>query len=191
MSKWARREQERRGPRLGKTVVFGLLERGEGKGKSRVRAMIVPTNRSARCCRACSRSRAGRDGLQRRAHVVRSLPSWGFQHEVINHAVRVRRGRVHTNSIENFWSCLKRTLGGTYIAARAFHLDAYLDEQMFRFNEREDNDGGRFVTALKGADGRRLTYAALTNAHPRWRERPGREGRRPSPQARRAADQRG
>ncbi len=42
MSKW--RRAKRRGPRLGKTAVFGLLERGEGKGKSRVRAMIVPTN---------------------------------------------------------------------------------------------------------------------------------------------------
>jgi len=64
---------------------------------------------------------------------------------------------------------LKRTLGGTYIATRPFHLDAYLDEQVFRFNARRDSDGPRFVQALKGADSRRLTWAALTSAHPRWR----------------------
>ncbi len=58
-------------------------------------------------------------------------------------------GRVHTNTIENFWSCLKRTIHGTYIAPRAFHLDAYLDEQVFRFNAHEGNDATRFASSLK------------------------------------------
>ena len=69
---------------------------------------------------------------------------------------------------------MKRTLHGTYIAVRPFHLDAYLDEQVFRFNAREDDDAGRFVATLKGADGKRVTYKALTASHPRWRLRPGR-----------------
>lgn len=40
---------------------------------------------------------------------------------------------------------------------------------MFRFNARDDNDAGRFVATLKGADGKRLTYADLTAGHARWR----------------------
>jgi len=100
-----------------------------------------------------------------------------YVHEFIDHSLTYVEGRVHTNTIENFWSCVKRTLHGTYIAVRPFHLDAYLDEQVFRFNAREDNDAGRFVETLKGADGKRLTYAALTTAQPRWRLRPGRAAR--------------
>jgi len=65
---------------------------------------------------------------------------------------------------QNFWSCLKRTLHGTYIAPRAFHLGAYVDEQVFRFNVRHDADGQRFVEALKGTDGRRLTWGAYGRA---------------------------
>jgi transposase-like protein len=85
-----------------------------------------------------------------------------YLHHVINHAEKYVEGQVHTNSIENSWSVLKRTISGTYICPRAKHLDAYLDEQIFRFNERENTDGPRFAKALKGVDGRRLTYHDLT-----------------------------
>jgi hypothetical protein len=62
-------------------------------------------------------------------------------------------GQVHTNGIENFWSLLKRTLRGTYVAVEPFHLDRYLDEQIFTFNNRTTcdnplNDGDRFMLAL-------------------------------------------
>lgn len=85
-----------------------------------------------------------------------------YVHQVINHAESYVEGKVHTNSIENFRSVLKRTIGGTYICPRPKHLDAYLDEQIFRYNERENTDGPRFVKAVKGVDGRRLTWKALT-----------------------------
>lgn len=97
----------------------------------------------------------------------RGLPD--YQHRFIDHAVTYCEGRVHTNTIENFWSCLKRTLHGTYIAPRPFHLDAYVDEQVFRFNAREVSDAERFVTTLKNADGKRLTYRSLTTANPSFR----------------------
>ena len=45
-----------------------------------------------------------------------------FEHKVINHLERYVDGNVHTNGIENFWSCLKRGLGGTYIAVEPFHF---------------------------------------------------------------------
>jgi transposase-like protein len=60
-----------------------------------------------------------------------------YIHEVINHGVECVRGHIHTNGIENFWSLLKRTIKGTYVSVEPFHLGRYLDEQMFRFNERK------------------------------------------------------
>ena len=58
----------------------------------------------------------------------------------------------------------KRGLRGTYIAVDAFHLHRYVDEQVFRYNERRDPDGdsGRFVKALRSIVGKRLTYRDLT-----------------------------
>ncbi len=70
-------------------------------------------------------------------------------------------GRVHTNGLENFWSLLKRTLKGTYIYADPEHLERYVDEQVFRFNYREYQDGERLPEVLSRAPGRRLTYKEL------------------------------
>ncbi|MGA8641756.1 IS1595 family transposase [Candidatus Binatus sp.] len=85
-----------------------------------------------------------------------------YIHQVIDHAETYVNGNVHTNGIENFWSLLKRGLKGTYISVEPFHLFRYLDEQAFRFNERKQNDGGRFVSAMQGITGKRVTYEKLT-----------------------------
>jgi transposase-like protein len=85
-----------------------------------------------------------------------------YIHQVIDHAEKYVDGNVHTNGIENFWSLLKRGLKGTYISVEPFHLFRYLDEQAFRFNERKQNDGGRFITAMEGVTGKRVTYEKLT-----------------------------
>ena len=88
-------------------------------------------------------------------------------HDVVNHAERYVNGQVHTNGLENFWSLLKRTLSGTYIAVEPYHLERYIDEQVFRFNNRATkdnplNDSDRFVLALSQIVGKRLTYAEVT-----------------------------
>lgn len=90
-----------------------------------------------------------------------------FVHEVVNHLQEYVRGEIHTNGIENFWSLLKRGLKGTYVAVEPFHLDRYVAEQVFRFNNRatKDNpltDEDRFTLAMMQAVGRRLTYTQLT-----------------------------
>lgn len=89
-----------------------------------------------------------------------------YVHQVINHAETYVQGNIHTNGIENFWSLLKRTIKGTYVSVEPFHLFRYLDEQSFRYNEREheDGDAGRFMEALGSIVGRRLTYKELTGA---------------------------
>ena len=84
-----------------------------------------------------------------------------YRHEVINHAVEYVRGNVHTNSIENFWSLLKRTIKGTYISVSPAHLQKYVEEQVFRYNERETNDQMRFVRLIESISGKRLTYTSL------------------------------
>jgi hypothetical protein len=85
----------------------------------------------------------------------------------VNHATEYVRGQVHTQGIENFWSLLKRTLKGTYVAVEPFHLSRYLDEQVFRFDNRSTkenpiDDGDRLMLAVSQIAGRRLTYADLT-----------------------------
>jgi transposase-like protein len=91
-----------------------------------------------------------------------------FEHKVINHLERYVDGNIHTNGIENFWSCLKRGLGGTYIAVEPFHLFRYVDEQAFRFNNRLDDDGNklsdaeRFTAVAAQIVGKRLTFAEVT-----------------------------
>src|SRR5437588_9453290 len=87
-----------------------------------------------------------------------------YQHEMINHAKEYVRGQVHTNSLENFWSLLKRAIKGTYVIVDPFHLAQYVDEQVRRFNERKSNDRQRFVSVLADIVARRLTYRDLTGA---------------------------
>ncbi len=67
-----------------------------------------------------------------------------------------------TNGLENFWSLLKRSLGGTYVSVRPFHLFRYLDEQTFRYNKRDMADGERVEKLVGGIEGKRLTWKDLT-----------------------------
>src|SRR5437899_3996050 len=85
-----------------------------------------------------------------------------YQHAVINHAVEYVNGNVHTNTMENFWSLLKRGLHGTYISVEPFHLFRYIDEQAFRYNNRKMTDAERFSSVMKQIVGRRVTYKQLT-----------------------------
>ena len=89
-----------------------------------------------------------------------------YTHQVINHAECYARGHVHTNGLENFWSLLKRAIRGPYVSVEPFHLFRYLDEQAFRFNERknEAGDQGRFLAAIAGMIGKRLTWKKLVSA---------------------------
>ena len=74
---------------------------------------------------------------------------------------KVARCLVHTNGLENFWSLFKRALKGTYTHCEPFHLQRYVDEEVFRFNQRKDNDAGRFDDVMSHVAGRRLTWRLL------------------------------
>ena len=86
-----------------------------------------------------------------------------YTHKFVDHAVEYVRDGVHTNGLENFWCLLKRTLKGTYVHVNASQLEAYLDEQAWRYNERKLNDGQRFAAVTKAIVGKRLTYKQLTS----------------------------
>ncbi len=141
-----------------KTAVMGIVERG-----GKVRTSVVPNRR--------------KNALQAevRKHVepgsvlyTDALPSYNdlaneYQHLVIDHAKCYVEGKVHTNTLENFWSLLKRGISGTYISVEPFHLFRYLDEQAFRYNNRKDmTDSERFDLAVRQIVGKRLTWAEVT-----------------------------
>jgi transposase-like protein len=145
-----------------KTIVVGMLERN-----GRVKAEVV-RERSSTTLRAVANK-----------HIVPGTAlvtdEWGgykglskeFLHVFVNHAVEYVNGQIYTQGIENFWSLLKRGLGGTYISVEPFHLFRYIDEQAFRYNNRATadnplNDSDRFALVVSQIVGRRITYAELT-----------------------------
>ena len=142
---------------VGKEIVMGLLERG---GKVKLKHV-------ANARRSILHSEI-RQNVETGSQVFTdALPSYNglskdYIHEAIDHAREYVRGKCHTNGLENFWSLLKRGIRGTYISVEPFHLFRYLDEQAFRFNERENTDSGRFLTGILGVIGKRLQYAKLT-----------------------------
>lgn len=151
----------------GKTAVMGLLERhSAGKGHSKIVAHVVPTTHKRELIGKI------RHYVLKGAEVhTDALPSYKdltklgeFEHKVVDHAETYVKGNVHTNGLENFWSLLKRCIKGTYVSVEPFHLFRYLDEQVFRFNERknEAGDQGRFLLAIGGIIGKRLTWKKLT-----------------------------
>ncbi|HEX4231580.1 MAG TPA: transposase [Bryobacteraceae bacterium] len=86
-----------------------------------------------------------------------------YEYRIVNHLDQYVSGNVHTNGIENFWSLLKRSIGGTYVSVEPFRLFRYVDEQAFRFNNRLPmRDGNRFSCLVRKVVGKRLTYKELT-----------------------------
>jgi hypothetical protein len=91
------------------------------------------------------------------------LKAQEYIHETVTHMDEYVRGQVHTQGIENFWSLLKRGLKGTYVAVEPFHLNRYVGEQVFRYNNRLNKDDcDRFAQAVSQIVGKRLTYAEVT-----------------------------
>jgi transposase-like protein len=141
---------------LGKEIVMGLLER---KGKVKLKHI---TNAKRKTVQGEIRQHVEK-GSNVFTDALRSYNGLNqdYVHEVIDHAREYVRGNVHTNGLENFWSLLKRAIRGTYVSVEPFHLFRYLDEQAFRFNERENTDSGRFLRGIVGIIGKRIQYSQL------------------------------
>jgi transposase-like protein len=147
---------------VGKAIVMGLLARTSEQKLSQVQTKVVPnTKKETLLPEIQAHVEEGSDVFTDALASYAGISS-EYLHEAIDHAVEYARGRVHTNGMENYWSPVKRCLGGTYVSVDPDHLPKYLGEQAFRFNEREDKDAGRFRTASGSIAGRRLTHRELT-----------------------------
>ena len=118
----------------GKTVVFGILER-DGE----VFTKVVPNAKAKTLIpeivnNVPKGTRISSDGLA----AYKQLPRHGYAHEWVNHDVEEWvRGDVHVNSLEGFWSMLKRSISGTHVHVSPKHLPKYLGEFEFRYNLRK------------------------------------------------------
>ena len=141
-----------------KVAVMGILERG-----GKVRTAVVG-NRKKKALQAEVRKHVEAGS----ALYTDALLSYGglagdYAHQVVDHAVEYVDGRTHTNGLENYCSLLKRGLSGTYVSVEPFHLFRYLDEQAFRYNQRQNmTDFDRFRFAASQVVGKRLTWDLLT-----------------------------
>jgi transposase-like protein len=149
----------------GKTPVHGMLERGKD-GTSRVKVTVVPDTQKGTIKPLLDESIESGSKLYTDTAMTYLKMDSALFHEMVDHAVQYVAGRVHTNGMENFWSLLKRALKGTYVSVDPAHLFRYLDEQVFRFNERKLNDALRFLRVAGDVIGKRLTYKQLTAEAP-------------------------
>jgi transposase-like protein len=146
-----------------KTIVMGMLDRAQRK----IRVEIVPnTSRYTLQNMVLKNVRYGTNIFTDQNRSYKGLAD-KYVHEFVNHMETYVRGQVHTNGLENFWSLFKRHLSGTYVAVEPFHMQAYLDEQVFRYNNRgsKENpkkDADRFDMVLRNLVGKKITYKELT-----------------------------
>ena len=120
------------GAHFGKTVVMGLLDRTSRK----VRAKVVGSTTKFDLYPVIKANVApGAEIMTDALMTYRDLPA-EYVHEFVDHTVEYVHGKVHTNGLENFWSLLKRAICGTYVSVAPVHLNAYVDEEACRYNER-------------------------------------------------------
>ncbi|MDB5599485.1 MAG: ISSpo8, transposase [Xanthobacteraceae bacterium] len=154
---FARGSKQGRGP-AGKRAIVSLVERG-----GRVRSFHVPT------ADAASVATIVNENIDRetRLHTDESrlyvkVGAEFSAHETVNHSAKeYARGDVTTNSVEGYFSIFKRGMKGVYQHCGEKHLHRYLAEFDFRYNNRTAlgvSDGERANLAIKGIEGKRLTY---------------------------------
>ncbi len=133
----------------GKAVVMGIIQRGAEDRPSTVVAKVIQNPDSATLQSEIRTNVEVKSALYTDGWAAYRGLSKDYAHATVDHAIEYVNGRVHTNSVENFWSLLKRSIKGTYISVEPFHLGRYVDEHVFRFNARKGNDADRFA-ALAG-----------------------------------------
>ena len=149
---------------VGKQVVFTLVERG-----GRARSFHV-ANVTGKTLRPIMVSHVNRKSalMTDDAGQYRPIGKEFASHETVNHGIEEYvRGNAHSNTVEGFFSILKRGVIGTYHHVSEAHLARYLAEFDFRYSNRIAlgvNDDQRTDEALKGSAGKRLTYRRVGQA---------------------------
>jgi len=120
-----------------KTVVMGMVERN-----GRARAIVVPDVKAKTLLPHIEANVIKDDTTVYTDDLpsYNNLESMGFDHKTVAHSqkIYVTGKDIHTNSIEGFWSQLKRSINGTYHHVTPEHLQEYADEYAFRYSHRKD-----------------------------------------------------
>lgn len=160
-----KKRQEMREKGFPKTNVLGMRER-DGE----VRTMVVPdTTKETLQAEIDANIQKGAEVFTDTARAYDGL-SERYTHRTVDHSTgqyvkEMEDGRkAHTNGIEGYWNLLDRCYHGTYVVMSPQHQHRYLAEEDFRYNTRKDKDAERFVKALTGIVGRRLTYQELVES---------------------------
>lgn len=139
-----------------KMPVVALVERG-----GRVRAFPMPRVTAENIHEAIA------ENVHRDARIMTDdsplypgiAKHYGGGHHTVKHTLKEYvRGDVHTNTVEGYFSLLKRGINGIYHHVGKGHVGRYVDEFCFRYNHRKISDGERAGLAVLGAEGKRLTY---------------------------------
>ena len=145
-----------------KTPVVALVQR-DGNARAYVPADV----------RALNLKKAVRENVHRSARIMTDQNSayrglgaeFAGGHHTVNHSKKeYARGDVTTNTVESFFSLLKRGVYGVFHNVSRKHLHRYVSEFEFRWNTRHLNDGARLAKAIRGADGKRLIYRGSVEA---------------------------
>lgn len=142
-----------------KTPVLGIIERS-----GKVYAVPV-VNTKAKTILPIIESKivAGSNVYTDEFRVYKNLAT-DFNHDFVQHSAnRYVSGDVHTNNIENFWSHFSRTILGTYHHISPKHIERYVNESTFRYNNRNLSEGSKFDVALANGVNKRLTHKVLIN----------------------------
>lgn len=140
-----------------KIAVIGAVERG-----GEVRAQVIEKTNYENVVPFLVKSVHQGTKLMTDEHVVYGTMERLYEHQTIKHMLKEYvRGEVHTNTIENFWSVLKRGIYGTYHFISTKHVQNYLEEYAFRFNNRNITEAQRF-DKLVSLSNHRITYKELT-----------------------------
>ncbi|MES2428611.1 MAG: IS1595 family transposase [Bacteroidota bacterium] len=152
-----KREQIEKVGHQRKIAVAGVIERG-----GEVRVDVIEATNYENIVPFLVKSVHQGSKLMTDEHVVYSNMNRLYQHQTITHMLKEYvRGEVHTNTMENFWSLLKRGVYGTYHFISPKHAKNYLEEFAFRFNTREFTEAQRF-DKLVSLSNHRITYKELT-----------------------------
>ncbi len=118
-----------------KTILFGMIERnGIFRGK------IIPNEKRTTIYPIVQENVTAGSTLSTDTHGhFETISKLGYDHAMVNHQIEEWvRGNVHTNNIEGFWSHLKRGIKSTHASVSPQHLQRYVDEFAFRYNNRKD-----------------------------------------------------
>lgn len=127
-----------------KSTVLGMVERG-----GRVRAVVVKDTKAFSMYPHIGKTIAiGSQVFTDEHQTYMNMPKARFDHDSVNHRSGVFvSGNVHTQTIENFWSLIKRGISGVYHNVSAKHLQGYLNEYVWRYNHRDD-DAAMFLQLI-------------------------------------------